>query len=184
TLAAAAFARLVFNPMLWSYHPRAATPIFNWYLYTFGIPAVAFLAAAHWVRDDASALELRLPEGLRIFAGITLFVLLNVEIADFYSTGATLDFRLNGGGLAQDMTYSLSWGLFALILLFIGIARSSKPARAAALLVLLLTIGKVFLHDLWDLGALYRVGSIVGLAFALLAVSFLTQRYVFSKDQP
>ena len=121
-------------------------------------------------------------EALQILAGITFFVLLNVEIADFYSTGPTLVFRLSGG-LAQDMTYSLAWGLFALTLLFIGIARSSKLTRAAALAVLLLTIAKVFLHDLWDLGALYRVGSIVGLAIALLAVSFLTQRFVFSKER-
>ena len=56
--------------------------------------------------------------------------------------------------------------------------------RAAALVVLLMTIGKVFLHDLWDLGALYRVGSILGLAVALLAVSFLTQRFVFAKERP
>jgi len=55
--------------------------------------------------------------------------------------------------------------------------------RAAALVVLLMTMGKVFLHDLWDLGALYRVGSIVGLAIALLAVSFLTQRFVLSREQ-
>jgi uncharacterized membrane protein len=43
--------------------------------------------------------------------------------------------------------------------------------------VLLLAIGKVFLHDLWHLGSLYRVGSMVGLAVALLVVSFLTQRF-------
>ncbi len=53
----------------------------------------------------------------------------------------------------------------------------------AVTVVLLLTIGKVFLHDLWDLGSLYRVGSIVGLGVALLAVSFLTQRYVFSREE-
>jgi uncharacterized membrane protein len=182
-LAVAAFARLVANPALWSYHPRGAVPIFNWYLYTFGIPAAAFLVAARWVEGKPGSDELHLPEGLRIFAGVTLFVLLNVEIADFYSTGTTLSFRLSGGGLAQDMTYSLAWGLFALVLLFLGIARSSKMTRAAALAVLLLTIAKVFLHDLWDLGALYRVGSIVGLAVALLAVSFLTQRFVFSKER-
>ncbi len=182
-LAAAAFVRLVANPALWSYQPRSETPIFNWYLYTFGIPAVAFLAAAHWLRDDPAANRVRLPGVLRTFAGIVLFVLLNVEIADFYSTGPTLSFRLSGGGLAQDMTYSLAWGIFALVLLFIGIARLSKPVRAAALAVLLLTIAKVFLHDLWNLGALYRVGSIVGLAVALLAVSFLTQRYVFAREK-
>jgi uncharacterized membrane protein len=81
------------------------------------------------------------------------------------------------------MTYSLAWGLFALVVLLLGITRKSKATRAAALVVLLLTIGKVFLHDLWDLGSLYRVGSIVGLGVALLAVSFLTQRYVFSREE-
>jgi uncharacterized membrane protein len=182
-LATAAFVRLVLNPSLWSYHPRDPTPIVNWYLYTFGVPAIAFLFAAHWLRDETAARDLRLPGLLRIFAGILVFVLLNVEIADFYSTGPTLDFRLSGGGLAQDMTYSLAWGLFALVVLLLGITRQSKATRAAALVVLLLTIGKVFLHDLWDLGSLYRVGSIVGLGVALLAVSFLTQRYVFSREE-
>ena len=183
-LAIAVFARLVLNPALWSYHPRSETPILNWYLYTFGIPAIAFLVAAHWLSRNEVAIQLRLPEILRLFSGVVLFVLLNVEIADFYSTGPTLRFRLSGGGLAQDMTYSLAWGLFGLALLGLGIARSSKAARAAALVVVLLTIAKVFLHDLWDLGALYRVGSIVGLAIALLAVSFLTQRYVFARERP
>ncbi len=181
-LAGAAFVRLLFNPELWSYHARTGTPVFNWYLYAFGVPAIAFLAAARWFRDNARARELHLPAALQAAAGVVLFVLVNVEIADFYSTGAKLRFRLSGGGLAEDMTYSLAWGLFALALLALGIARRAKPARAAALGVLILTIGKVFLHDLWNLGALYRVGSIVGLAVALLAVSFLTQRYVFSKE--
>ena len=139
--------------------------------------------AAHWLRNDAAAKALRAPDLLRVFAGILVFVLLNVEIADFYSTGERLRFRPAGGGLAQDMTYSLAWGIFALGLLALGISRKSKPTRAAALVVLMLTVGKVFLHDLWDLGALYRVGSIVGLAVALLAVSFLTQRYVFSRAE-
>ncbi|HEY7112735.1 MAG TPA: DUF2339 domain-containing protein [Thermoanaerobaculia bacterium] len=183
-LAGAAFIRLLFNAELWSYHPRSGTPVFNWYLYTFAVPAVAFLAAARWYRENTRARELHLPALMPAAAGILLFVLVNVEIADFYSTGPTLRFRLSGGGLAEDMTYSLAWGLFALALLALGIARRAKPARAAALAVLILTIGKVFLHDLWNLGALYRVGSIVGLAVALLAVSFLTQRYVFSKEAP
>ena len=183
-LSAAAFFRLVANPELWGYHARSGTPIWNWYAYTFGIPAASFLASARWVKPSAWARGARLPEILRAAAGVALFVLVNVEIADFYSKGVTLTFRLSGGGLAEDMTYSLAWGVFALALLLIGLARHSKATRAAALAVLVLTIGKVCLHDLWDLGALYRVGSIVGLAVALLAVSFLTQRFVLAKEEP
>ena len=182
-LSAAAFFRLVANPELWGYHARSGTPVLNWYLYTFGIPAAAFIASARWTKGNAWARTVRLPEILSAAAGVILFVLINVEIADFYSTGVGLTFRLKGGGLAEDMTYSLAWGVFAVGLLLLGLARRSKPTRAAALGVLVLTIGKVFLHDLWDLGALYRVGSIVGLALALLAVSFLTQRFVLAKEE-
>ncbi len=183
-LAAASFFRLVANPLLWQYHARSGTRIFNWYLYTFGIPAAAFLVAAMLVRTHAWAERYRVPSILRAAAGILLFILLNVEIADFYSTGGQLRFRLSGGGLGEDVTYSLAWGAFAMILLALGITRGSRAMRAASLGVLLLTMGKVFLHDLWDLGALYRVGSILGLAVALLAVSFLTQRFVFVKERP
>jgi uncharacterized membrane protein len=59
----------------------------------------------------------------------------------------------------------------------------SVKARMSALLVFLLAIGKVFLHDLWHLGSLYRVGSMVGLAAALLAVSFLTQRFILRGER-
>ena len=183
-LAAAAFFRLIANPELWGYHARSGTPIFNWYLYTFGIPALAFAASARWTKSSAWARQTRLPQILLAATGLVLFMLVNVEIADFYSTGTTLTLRLSGGSLAEDMTYSLAWGIFALVLLLLGLARRSKPTRAAAIVVLVLTIGKVFLHDLWNLGALYRVGSIVGLALALLAVSFLTQRFVLARDEP
>lgn len=183
-LAIASFLRLIANPALWHYHARSGTPIVNWYLYTFGIPAAAFLVAAGLLAANDWAKRNKLPELLRAAAGILIFVLVNIEIADFYSEGEALRFRLSGGGLGEDMTYSLAWGVFALVLLALGITKSSRATRAAALVVLLLTIGKVFLHDLWDLGALYRVGSILGLAVALLAVSFLTQRFVFAKERP
>jgi uncharacterized membrane protein len=195
-LAAATFVRLVFNPAVWEYHPRTALPVLNFYLYTFGVPALALLLAAHLFaggrpvpglagassKPDPNAAKWRLAPMFNLAAAVLLFVLLNVEIADAYSTGSTLTFQFSGGGLGQDMTYSLAWGMFALVTLVLGIARKRTPIRIGALVVLTLTIGKVFLHDLWELGALYRVGSIVGLAFALLAVSFLTQRFVLRAE--
>jgi uncharacterized membrane protein len=182
-LAAAVTIRLLLNPALFHYHPRTATPILNHYLYTIGVPALAFLAAAHWFILDEELAEWRLRGLLRIAATLFLFLLLNVEIADVYSTGSTLSYRWSGESLAEDMSYSLAWGSFALVLLLTGIFLRQRPVRIGALLVLVLTIGKVFLHDLWTLGALYRVGSIVGLAVALLGVSFLTQRFILREEK-
>jgi uncharacterized membrane protein len=158
-------------------------PILNWYLYAFGITATVFLVSARWVANNPVARSIYYAQSLTGAAGILIFMLVNIEIADVYSSSEVLAVRLTGGGLAQDMTYSLAWGIYALVILVLGIRKNSKPTRAAALVVLLLTIGKVFLHDLWDLGALYRVGSIVGLAIALLAVSYLTQRFVFAREK-
>jgi uncharacterized membrane protein len=177
-LAGSVLVRLLLNPSLWDYQARTAVPILNIYLYTFGVSAIAFLAAARWLQGEPNAKRYHLTPLLNWSAIVLLFVLLNIEVADAYSVGKTVIFRLSGGGLAEDMTYSLMWGLFALVLLVLGIVRHNKALRIGALLVLVGTIAKVFLHDLWQLGALYRVGSIVGLAVALLAVSYLIQRFI------
>ena len=181
-LALSTAVRLVANPSLWEYHPRSGIVVFNWYLYTFGLPALAFFATAYLLKNDATAKRYRYPSALWFTGGAVLFVLLNVEIADAYSTGQTIGFHM-GASLGEDMTYSLGWGVFGLATLVVGMVTSSVRARLSALAVLLLTIAKVFLHDLWHLGALYRVGSMVGLAIALLAVSFLTQRFILRGDR-
>jgi uncharacterized membrane protein len=41
-----AFVRLALNPAVLAYHPRAATPIFNWYLYAYGVVTVSLFAGA------------------------------------------------------------------------------------------------------------------------------------------
>lgn len=177
--------RLLINPAIWSYHARSATPILNHYLYTFGVPIAALFLAAKLIQKEDAARALRLPAGFGLLATVLLFMLLNIEVADYFSTGDTLTFNWNGSGqLAEDMTYSLVWGAFGLGLLVAGLLLAKRAVRIGALGVLVLTIGKVFLHDLWELGALYRVGSIVGLAVALLGVSFLTQRFILPKESP
>jgi len=81
------------------------------------------------------------------------------------------------------MTYSLAWGVFAIVMLLIGIRSSSQGARYASLGLLTVTIIKVFLHDLWSLGQLFRVASFVGLAVMLILVSFLYQKFI-AREKP
>ena len=76
---------------------------------------------------------------------------------------------------------SVSWALFGLILLVIGMRRHASIPRKASLAITLATAAKVFLYDLSTLGNLYRVASLVGLAISLLAISLLYQRFVFSE---
>jgi uncharacterized membrane protein len=85
---------------------------------------------------------------------------------------------------ARDLVTSLAWGVYALVLLVLGTARRISPLRWASLAVLVLAIGKVFLHDLGHLDGLYRVGALLGLALSLLGVSLFYQRFVFRRTEP
>ena len=76
---------------------------------------------------------------------------------------------------------SIAWAAYALALLGIGLWQRSVGLRWASLGLLLVTIGKVFLHDLGELRDLYRVMSLVGLAVSLFLVSLVYQRFVFRK---
>jgi len=171
------FVRLVLNPEVFSYHPASHLPVLNWYLYTYLVSAIAFFLAAYfWPRDVRAGMA-----AANVGGTIILFVLLNIEIADFYSKGPNLAFNFLSSSLAQDLTYTIGWALFAVAMLIAGIAFHTRSARVAALLLLVVTILKCFLHDLARLGGLYRVGSLLGLAISLVLAGILLQKFVMSK---
>ena len=110
-------------------------------------------------------------------AVILLFLLLNIEIADFYATGPEITFRF-GVTIAQDLTYTVGWLIFGLLLLAAGIYMHSRTGRMAAVALIAITMFKAFLYDMGSLGGLYRVGSLVGLAISLALVALALQKFV------
>lgn len=179
-LLATSFARLALNPAVLTYHARGAMPILNWYLYTYLLVAAALFVAARLTADgDDRARRLAGP-----FAGagtVLLFLLLNIEIADYYAAGPTIIFNFSAN-LAQDLTYTIGWALFSLALLAAGIMLHNRPCRIASIALLTTTVAKCFLHDLGRLGGLYRVGSFVGLAVSLALVAIVLQKFVLRRD--
>jgi uncharacterized membrane protein len=67
-------------------------------------------------------------------------------------------------------------------LLIIGMRQDSRMQRFFSLGVMLLTIAKVFLYDLSNVGGIYRPLSFLGLAVSLILVSLLYQRFVFQTE--
>jgi uncharacterized membrane protein len=174
------FVRLIFNPAVFSYHAASHMPVFNWYLYTYLVSAAAFFVAAYlWPRDIRGGMA-----AANVGGTIILFVGMNIEIADLYSHGPNLTFNFFSSSLAQDLTYTIGWALFAVAMLIAGIVFHTRSARVAALLLLVVTILKCFLHDLPRLGGLYRVGSLLGLAVSLVLVGILLQKFVMTKRAP
>ena len=173
-----AFARLAVNPAVLEYHPRSATPILNWYLYAYGIVTICLFVGAWLLAPPRNlVLQSNIPPILHGLGTVLAFLLLNIEIADYFSPpGSTLTFQFSGD-FARDMTYSIAWGLFALVLLVVGITRKIAVARYAALGLLSVTLLKLFVHDLSQLGQLYRIGAFIGVAVLALLASFAYQRF-------
>jgi len=184
-LFATVFVRLAMNPEILIYEPRGTMRIFNWYLYAYVICAVAMFVAAYWLSSTEDRLVTGLPRLSQLLPGagvILLFLLLNIEIADFYARGPTITFMF-GVTLSQDLTYTIGWLAFGMALLAVGIAMRNRAARLTAVILITITTLKCFLYDLSSLEGLYRVASFVGLALSLALVSLALQKFVLSRPK-
>jgi hypothetical protein len=173
-----AFVRLALNPAVLTYHKRAPHRIWNWYLYAYGVTTFCLILGARLFQPPReNAVERATPPLLYSLGAILAFLLLNIEIADYFSIGPTLTFSFSGN-FARDMTYSIAWALFAFALLLIGMKQKSGAVRYAGLGLLLITLVKLFLHDLGSLSQLYRIGAFIGVALILIVASFIYQRFL------
>jgi uncharacterized membrane protein len=180
------FVRLALNPAVFFYHARSDVPIFNWYLYTYLVAATATFAAAYLLRREDNLFDVRQLLPVRLlsaFGTVLLFLLLNIEIADFFATGPTLTFAFSGASLAQDLSYTLGWAFFAIGLLAAGVVLANRAARITSIVLLLMTVLKAFLHDLPSLGGLYRVASFALLALSLVVVAVALQKFVLQRSE-
>ena len=184
------FARLAFNGAVFSYHPRSDTPLLNWYLYTYGIVTVCLFAGARLLAPPRNRVRDTNVLPLLYSLGTVLgFILVNIEIADYFSEGTRTTFELFGGGLSREkqlgrgMTYSLAWAAFAFVLLVVGFRQRVSAARRAGMALLGVTLVKLFFHDLWQLGGLYRIASLIGLAVVLILVSMFYQKFLAAEAE-
>ncbi len=179
-LLVASFVRLALNPAVLEYQTRGETAILNWQLYAYSLSALAMFAAARWLtppNDCWGKVNLR---GLFCaLGGILIFLLLNIEIADAFTPAGersiTFDFD---GNFGRDMTYTIAWALYALVLLMIGIWQRNAPTRYAGIGLLVVALLKLFLHDLANIESIYRIGALMVVAVIALAASFLYQRFL------
>jgi uncharacterized membrane protein len=175
----AAFIRLALNPpAIFNYHPRSRVRIFNWYLYAYGLPALCCFAGARLFGEPRDKpYERRAPALLYALGAILFFLLLNIEIADYFSIGPTLTFSFHGN-FARDMTYTIAWAVFAFVLLVGGVVKNLRPVRLSAIALLSLALAKLFLHDLDSLNQLYRIGALISVAAIAIIASFIYQRFL------
>jgi uncharacterized membrane protein len=84
---------------------------------------------------------------------------------------------INGPGNQYKLGLSIVWGLYALMLVVLGIRKKQKHLRLAAIVLFLVTLIKLFLYDLAGSGTITKTVSFISLGVLLLVVSFLYNKY-------
>jgi hypothetical protein len=164
----------------WTYE-RSGRWVVHWLGYAHAVPAGAlWLALALLPPAGGARWFARARGAVGACVLVILFVWLNLEIENAFARTPRLALG-DATGHARDLATSLGWGAYAIALLLLGTARRVSPLRWASLAIFVLSIGKVFLHDLGHLDGLYRVASLAGLALSLIAVSLFYQRFVFRR---
>ena len=170
------FDLISYNP-LWTPDSVGIYPIVNNLLLPFGSPII-------WSYFTVKELQLLgRQKSVKVF-GISLlvlaFTLISLNIRQMYN-GANLDGDYIYTSNAETYTYSVVWLLYGLGLLFIGTLKRIQPLRVASLVIMILTVGKVFLYDAAELQGLFRVFSFFGLGLSLLGLSYFYSRFVFKE---
>jgi uncharacterized membrane protein len=155
--------------------PADFTLVFN-EAFALGIWIIALTYALAWWHARTTHDERpfrRSVAWLLVAASFLTVVLLSSQNAAYWEVRSDV---LADATFAQQLALSLLWAFYAAVLIVIGIRRSYAPIRYAAMILIGITILKVFLVDLSGLEGIYRVLGLVLVGAVLLAVSFLYQR--------
>jgi uncharacterized membrane protein len=85
--------------------------------------------------------------------------------------------------IVRDFAWSTLWMLYGAALMILGFQRHEPFLRWLALILIGLTVAKVFLYDLSVLQRIYRILSFIILGILLLAISFAYQKRWISVSQ-
>jgi uncharacterized membrane protein len=151
---------------------------FNTLLLGYGLPAVLMAILARKIRDTRPALVYRIAA---VTAIVLALIYLTLEVRTIFH-GPVLSGKIVTD--AEDYTYSAVWLAFGVALLLAGIALKSQPARFASAAVVILTIVKVFLHDLAGVQGVYKALSFICLGLVLMGIGWLYQRLLFQPRRP
>lgn len=173
------FFDLISHNPLWEAQTVGQYPIFNALLLTYGLPILWTWRVAFEFPHAGKPAWSKYGYGLIVLLS---FVLISMNVRQIFHGTYLNGFETSN---AEIYSYSAAWLLLGVALLFFGTLRKDILIRAASLVIMLLTVGKVFLYDASELEGLFRVFSFLGLGLSLLGLSWFYTRFVFAnQDSP
>jgi len=164
---------LLANNPLFTGDPVGETAVVNLLLLLYAVPA-GLAAGFAAVAGRRGMRRLSMVAGVAALALAWIWLTLTVRQA-VHGTVIADWLGVTDGEL---YAYSAVWLGFGGVLLGLGLWRDVLAFRYASLVVVLLTVAKVFLIDLSALTGLWRAVSFIGLGAVLLLIGFVYQRFV------
>jgi uncharacterized membrane protein len=154
-------------------------PFLNLYALTYFTVIVAIFASAYLysIHPDILAQEKNRLTVLTI-AGVSLLLVFITREALRYIDYLFLnrdDYFTKH--MTSQLTVSVILTAYSIALITVGIIKKFRPIRLMAIALLGLTIAKVFLIDLSNLQAIYKVISFIFLGVILILISFMYQKF-------
>lgn len=170
---------------------QSFTPVLNSRFFVCAFAIAAFYGLLYTLtryRDRLDKSEEFMPGCVFILTQLLSLILLSIEVYDYFrfqSLRQTMDWI--HGPYAYQVSLSVLWSVYASVLIGAGIFRRLQAARIFGILLLGLTVLKVFLMDLSELRTLYRIFSFIVLGLLLLVVAYCYNRFkhlIFGEDEP
>ena len=79
---------------------------------------------------------------------------------------------------AESYSLSAAWLVLSILLFVVGLKLERKNIRLGGMVVMVLALLKAFGYDLWEIGGLWRIASLLGLGLCLIGVGWLYTRFV------
>ena len=162
------------------------TLIFNARFATY-VVAIAILCGIVWAAArSASARELPIVRIAGIILNLLALRALTLESSSYFGRQlaewnaahhrATNYAAYQQIEFAQNLSYSVIWLLYGAGLMLFGFRQRSAFVRWQAIVLLAVTVGKVFLFDTSNLQQGYRILSFIALGVVLMAMSYIYHR--------
>lgn len=142
---------------------------FNLYFRYIGIGFFAFLLySIHTLaKQDFMKLNFKIP--FEILKHIAIIWVVSSELLNWMD--------LAGSQQSYKLGLSILWGLYALLLIALGIWKNKKYLRIGAIVLFSFTLIKLFFYDISSLTTISKTIVFVSLGILLLIISFLYNKY-------
>lgn len=138
---------------------------------SFGLVFFALYIISKYVKNNfIETIDLRTP--FEIFLHFVILLFLSNELITWLSI-----FLAPAEKASYKLGLSILWGVYALVLIVLGIRQHKKYLRLGAIVLFGLTLLKLFFYDLSGLNTISKTIVLVSLGILLLIISFLYNKY-------